>query len=180
VRRLLSIALLAAGTIFGPLSVAAGAQDRTPAATVDAFYRWYVAHHGRVEKVWGDARWLLDAELYGEIDQTYYKDDYKANDILVRNCTDIAVQCDVRYDFFSNARSPATSYKIGATRIEGGQANVDVTLHLPNGEGDSHVTAVLQSVGGPYVISNLLFEARGYYYAGPIVDLNKFLGAYNC
>ncbi|MFY9718100.1 MAG: hypothetical protein WAK16_00520 [Candidatus Cybelea sp.] len=164
------------------LSLPARAGEETPAKTVDAFYGWYVAHHGRVEKIWKDIEKLFDSDLYGFVEETYYKDDYKSNDILVSTCRNWVPTCkDVSYDFFTNARSPATSYTIGATHIEGSQATVSVTLQLSNSDGgESHVSAILRNDGGRYVIYNLLFEERGYYYAGPIVDLRKFLGAYNC
>jgi hypothetical protein len=37
---------------------------------------------------------------------------------------------------------------------------------------------ILADRDGRFVVSNLLFEPGGYYYAGPIVNLMKFLGAY--
>ncbi len=174
--------LIAAGMMLAGLSLPARAGEETPAKTVDAFYGWYVAHHGRVEKVWKEVEKLFDPELYDSIEQTYYKDDYKSNDILVSPCRDWVPTCkEVSYDFFANARSPATAFTIGTTHIEGSQATVSVTLQLSNGERrESHVSAILRNDGGRYVIYNLLFEERRYYYAGPIVDLRKFLGAYNC
>jgi hypothetical protein len=45
---------------------------------------------------------------------------------------------------------------------------------------ENHVSAILVDRDGRFVVSNLLFEPRGYYYAGPTVNFMKFLGAYDC
>ncbi len=173
------LAVLAA--LLGGSALPAAAGESNPAATVDAFYRWYLAHHGRVETTWSDVRWLFDADLFEEIDQTYFKDDYRSNDILVSSCRETLTSCPASYDFFANARLPATSYAVGATTIENGEAVVRVTLRVPSERGGySHASVVLHRAGDRYVIGNLLFEEPRYYYAGAIVDLVKFLGAYNC
>ena len=167
------------------LPLPARAAEGDPAKTVAAFYGWYVAHHGRVEKVWHEAKGLLDSELYDEIDGTYSKDDYKPDDIVVSRCNHPRPANDctqaVPYDFFSNASVPATSYTIGTSYAYEGQAAVEVSLRFADAKlGASRVTVLLYGDGSRYMIGNLMFEPRGYFYAGPIVDLKKFLGAYNC
>lgn len=171
-----------------------GAQD-----TVAAFYRWYISHHGRVERSWGGyrehygpnespadssptvARELFDPDLYDEIAQTFFKDDFKSNDILVSTCPG-AMQCkQVAYDFFANARTPASSFAIEATYSNGSEATVDLVLRFAEkSAGESHVTAIVHRSGNKWLIANLRFEKRGFYYGTPIVDLRAFLQAYNC
>jgi hypothetical protein len=181
-KRTFWVSLIAGGMMLGGLSLPAAAQETQAGTTVGAFYRWYIAHHGRVAKIWNEVRGLFDADLFDLIGGEYFKGDYKDDAISVSPCNNAMSTCKpVQYDLFANARSPATSYAIGATRIEKSQASVSVTLRLSNNiRSQSHVTVILHSSGGRYVISNLLFGERRYYYVRAIVDLKNFLGDYSC
>jgi hypothetical protein len=182
-RRLAVAVLIAAGTMLGASGVAPGAEETSPAKSVAAFYDWYIAHHGQVSKKLPQVRRFFDDDLYGSLEDTYFKGDEYMGDILVYPCGPPPWTCkQVRYDPFTNDSSPAASYTIGVTHIKGGEATVQVTLRLSRSSRvESHISAILHSKSGRFVISNLLFESRGYYYTyRPIVDLNTFLGAYNC
>lgn len=184
-RRLAVALLIAAGTILDASGVAAGAEETSPSKTVAAFYDWYLAHHGQVSKQLPEVRRFFDDELYRGLEDTYFKGDEYMGDMLVSLCargnTPPNCKDGVRYDPFSNDSAPAATYAIGASHIVGDKATVKVTLRLSHsGRVESHVSAILNSKGARFVISNLLFEPRGYYYAGPIVDLTKLLSAYNC
>lgn len=178
--------LITTGTILGAPGIATGAQAATPATTVAAFYDWYLAHDGQVSKILPQARGFFDDDLYNGLDDAYFKGGEYTGEMVVSLCAHGAAPpssgCkSVGYDPFTNDSSPATSYKIGATHIDGDKATVNVTLRLSaKGHTESRAAVILQNKDGRFVISNLLFEPRGYYYAGPITDLWKFLGAYNC
>lgn len=183
VRRLATTLLIAAGTTIGASGIALGAET-APAKTVAAFYDWYLAYHGRVSKKLPEGRRFFDDVLFGELEDTYFKGDEYMGDMLVSRCSrgHAPPNCKdgIRYDPFSNDSSPARSYVIGVTYASSDTIVVKVTLRLNHSGTVSHVSAVLRSTGSRFVIANLLFEPRGYYYAGPIVDLAKLLSAYNC
>jgi hypothetical protein len=183
-RRLAIALLIAAGTMLSTSSVSPGAEENSPAKTVAAFYDWYLTHHGQVSKKLSEARRFFSNDLYDELQDTYFKGDEYSGNILVSRCAhdEVPPNCkDVRYDPFTNDSSPAISYSIGATHRQGDETTIEVTLRLSgSSRGESQVSAILHSQGDRFVITNLLFKPRGYYYAGPIVDLMKFLGAYNC
>ncbi len=176
--------LIAAGTILGLPGVVRAGGEASPAKTVAAFFDWYLAQHGQAGKHVAQARRFFDGDLYAGLEDAYFKGDEYTGDILVSLCAhnNTPPNCkNVRYDPFTNDSSPAASYGIGATHMQGNEATVTVTLRLsPNNRVESHVSAILIDRDGRFVVSNLLFEPRGYYYAGPIVNLTKFLGAYNC
>ncbi|MGC1380387.1 MAG: hypothetical protein WA814_05115 [Candidatus Baltobacteraceae bacterium] len=176
--------LIAAGMILGVPGVARGGEVASPAKTVAAFFDWYLAQHGQAGKHLTQARRFFDSDLYDGLEDAYFKGDEYTGDISVSLCAHDKTppNCkNVRYDPFTNDSSSAASYGIGPTRIQGNEATVSVTLRLSrNSRVESHISAVLVDRGGRFVISNLLYEPRGYYYAGPIVNLTKFLGGYNC
>jgi hypothetical protein len=183
VRRVAAI-LLAGAVLLGAPGAARGAEKTCPAKTVAAFYDWYLSHQGQVSKKLPEARRFLDADLYEGLEDAYFKGDEYTGEISVSRCAlnETPPNCkNVNYDPFTNDSSPAASYAVGAIHRAGGEATVKVTLRLRGSAGlTSSVSAVLRDRGGRFVITNLLFEPRGYYYAGPIVDLVKFLDAYNC
>jgi hypothetical protein len=176
--------LIAAGTMLGTPGVVLGGQGAGPAKTVAAVFDWYLTQHGQAGKHLPQVRRFLDGDLYGGLEDAYFKGDEYTGDILVSLCAhnNTPPNCkNVRYDPFTNDSSSAASYRIGATRMQGNEATVRVTLRLSGNSGvESHVSAILVDRDSRFVVSNLLFEPRGYYYAGPIVNLMKFLGAYNC
>jgi hypothetical protein len=176
--------LIAAGMMLGPPGVARAGEEAPPAKTVAGFFDWYLTQHGQAGKHLAQARRFFDGDLYDGLEDSYFKGDEYTGDILVSLCAPAKTppNCkDVRYDPFTNDSSPAASYAIGATHLRGNEATVGVTLRLSqNSHVETQVSAILVDQHGGFVISNLLFEPRGYYYAGPIVNLMKFLGAYNC
>ena len=176
--------LIAAGMILGMPGVARAGDEASPAKTVAAFFDWYLMQHGHAGKHVAQARRFFDGDLYDGLEDSYYKGDEYTGDILVSLCAhgNTPPNCkDVHYDPFTNDSSAAASYAIGATGMQRDEATVAVTLRLSrDSRVETHVSAVLADEHGRFVISNLLFEPRGYYYAGPIVNLVKFLSAYNC
>jgi hypothetical protein len=183
-RRSALVLLIAAGAVLSVSGIARSAEEGTPDKAVSQFYDWYLAHHGQVSKILLQVRRLLDDDLYTELQSTYFKGDEYTGEMLVSLChgTNKPPDCkDVRYDPFTNDSAAAASYTIGATHTEGRDSTVKVALHLSGRSSVvSHVTVILHSHDGRFVVSNLQFESRGYYYAGPIVDLRKLLSAYNC
>ena len=173
-------ALVAAGVVFWTPSLAPAAEENGPSRTVASFYDWYLAHHGYVQRSWGQVRTLFDPQLYELVGTTYFEEGDGNEPFVVSTCPSEDRPCkELPWDPFSNSPSHATSYAIHSTRSATDQTEVDVTLRLTGGI-ESHVTVDLRRSEGGYVITNLRYAEPRYYYAGVIVDLVKFLGAYNC
>lgn len=179
-----ALMLLVAGTVLSSSEIVRAAEETTPVQAVAQFYDWYLDHHGQVSKILPQARRFFDDALYTELEDTYFKGDEYMGEMLVSLCEGKNEPPDcknVRYDPFTNDSAVAASYSMGATHTEDGDSTVKLVLRLSgSGRVESHVTVILRSQDGRFVISNLQFEPRGYYYAGPIVDLRKLLAAYNC
>ena len=71
-------------------------------------------------------------------------------------------------DLFSSLFEGATAYKVGATRVTGSTAQVDV--RLTNSEGTPKTswtdTALLKKIGGHWVITNILFKGKWQFKSG--------------
>jgi hypothetical protein len=173
-------ALVAAGVVLCAPSVPACAAQDTPSRTVASFYDWYLAHHGYIQRSWGQVKTLFDSQLYELVDETYFKEGNGNEPFMVSTCPSENRPCkELPWDPFSNSPSHATSYAIGSTRSGADQTEADVKLRLTGGT-ESHVTVDLRRGESGYVITNLRYSQPRYYYTGAIVDLAKFLGAYNC
>ncbi len=173
-------ALIAAVVVLWAPSVPASAAQDTPSRTVAAFYDWYLAHHGYVQKSWNQVQKLFDQNLYELVDETYFKEGNGNEPFTVSTCPSENRPCkELPWDPFSNSPSHATSYAIGSPRSGTDQTEVDVKLRL-TGDVESRVTVDLRRGETGYVITNLLYAEPRYYYTGAIVDFVKFLQAYNC
>jgi hypothetical protein len=71
-------------------------------------------------------------------------------------------------DLFSSLFEGATSYKIGATRVTGNAAQVDVKLTNAEGTPQStwNDTALLKLTGGRWAITNILFKGKWQFKSG--------------
>ena len=149
----------------------------TAVGVVKAFYDLYLASHGHIEERMLQARAVLDSNLFEDLSSSYET----GGGFTVRTCYPDCGH-SVPFDPFANASSPATSYAVGVPRREGNGILVPVSLrsHGNRQVTQSQITAVVYRRGAWYVIGNLLYDEPRYYYAGPVRDVLKFLGAWNC
>lgn len=149
----------------------------TAAGVVKAFYDLYLASHGHIEERMLQTRALLDSDLFEDLSSSYET----GGDFTVRTCYPDCGRSEP-FDPFANASSPASSYAAGVPRKKGNGILVPVSLRSLGNRPVTvnHITVVVYRSGGWYVIGNLLYDEPHYYYAGPVSDLLKFLGAWNC
>jgi hypothetical protein len=163
---------------------------------------WYPPQKGHVDwrAAWEHhspkyyrARPFFHPELFDLLDETYFKaigDDAPPIDVSTTAAHDAAHMSG--FDPFSGAASAATSYRLGSPWIgkvmvgmPGGPelrdvTFVPVTLAFAGAKPTSRVSVIVRKTGASYQIYNIHYGAIPFYYAGQIVDLQRFLGAYNC
>ncbi len=159
-----------------PLDPEARRSATSAVGAVKAFYDLYLTSHGHIEEHMLRAKALLDSTLFEGLSNSYAT----GGGFTVRTCSSCGGS--VPFDPFANASSPASSYAVGVPRAEGDGILVPVSLRSPGNRPAtvSHITVVVFRRGAWYVMGNFIYDDPHYYYAGPVGDLLKFLGAWNC
>jgi hypothetical protein len=154
-------AFLALGLVLLPVTAAASTQNAGPVGVVTRFYDWYLAQHGDVD-------WY--APQHGHVDWRWALEHHSAKYYQAR-------------PFFH----PTLFKSLDETYFEGIGDNtpaIDVstapTLTLAGAKSTSPVTVIVRKNGTSHQIYNIHYGAIPFYYAGEIMDLQRFLGAYNC
>lgn len=197
---LLPATAAASAQIAGPSSVVGKFYDWYLAQHGDV--DWYAPQRGHFDwrsalehhtAKYYQARPFFHPALFELLDETYFKaigDNTPAIDVSTEQDHDASHMS--AFDPYSGAAVPAISYRIDAPWA--GRVNVggpgsgqlrDVTfvplvLTLARTKSTSRVTVVVRKNGDSYQIYNIHYGAIPFYYAGEIVDLQRFLGAYNC
>jgi hypothetical protein len=160
-------------TLLGVSTSVAHAADTAPAQTVRTFYNWYVTNNAHVGEQLAEVKGLFEPTLY---DSLAHAD---PGTFLANTCPgylDVSRCPYGAFDPFVYAKTSASSYSIGAVRLEGNRASVAVTLHMHGRlEAASHVTVVLAGDGSRYTIADLQYPQPHFYNFGPVADLRDFL-----
>ena len=163
---------------------------------------WYAPQHGRINwdlalhhhtAKYFQARRFFHPILFEALDDNYVKSIGDATPPFYVSTTPEQSGAKMSgFDPFVGASSPATSYRVGpswsGTVSIGGAGSeylravtlVPVSFTFANAPSMSRVTVIVRKNGNSYQIYDIHYPSIPFYYAGQILDLMRFLAAYNC